>query len=280
MPQTDIAIVIVAYNNLYPECIQTVAEAVKRSRYKTDVIVIDNNSTKAKAEDIVPPLMPTARVFNMEYNYGMGRSTNTGTQLIDAKYYFVLNPDTKLVDPTILDACVAYLESHPDVGILAPKILNFDGTRQDTCRRFPKWHMPLIQRTSLRNTAFGKSYTEEFLMHDYDQQTERDVDWVQGSAMFVPGHLWKRLGGFDRRFWLYFEDTDLCRRVQQAGYRVRYVPHIEIHHAFGRASAQIQNIFLNIMKSRATRAHIVSWIKYEWKWNAEEPIKQLFRRNR
>lgn len=268
--KADIAIVTVSYNNLHEDYLTSIAEALKRTSKKVQVAIIDNASPTQNTQELVERLLPQALFVRRETNEGMGRSTNFGATYVDADYYFILNPDTRLTDPDLLDRCVMYAETHPNVGIIAPRIFNFDGTRQDTCRRFPRWYQPLVQRTPLGQTTWGRTYANQFLMHDFDQQTERPVEWVQGSAMFIPKHVWNKLQGFDERYWLYFEDIDLCRSVWDSGYSVMYVPTLTIQHAFGRASAKIKNPFLNILKTRATRAHIASWLKYLWKWRFEK----------
>ncbi|MFZ2804211.1 MAG: glycosyltransferase family 2 protein [Patescibacteria group bacterium] len=274
--RADICVVTVTYNNLHEECLSSLAEALRHTQKNVRVVVVDNASPTQKADEMVARLLPQATYIRREENHGMGRSTNFGAQQVDANYYFILNPDTRLTDPDILDKLIQYIESHPDVGIVAPRISNFDGSRQDTCRRFPTWYQPLVQRSALGSTNWGKNYTKYFLMHDFDQSTERPVDWVQGSAMFLPNNVWKDLGGFDDRFWLYFEDIDLCRRAWHSGMKVVYAPHLTLQHAYGRASAKIKNPVLNILKTRATRAHIASWAKYMWKWKfVEQPTAEL-----
>jgi GT2 family glycosyltransferase len=270
--RADICVVTVPYNALHEDCLTSLGEAIKRTSKSVKVVVIDNASPTQDVGGMVERLLPQALFYRRDKNHGFGRSTNFGARYVDAQYYFVLNPDTRLTDPDIFDKLVAYAESHPDVGLVAPRLSNFDGSRQDTCRRFPMWYQPLVQRTALGSTAWGKRYAEHFLMHDFDQATERPVEWAQGSAMFIPGNVWNDLGGFDDRFWLYFEDIDLCRRVWHSGHKVMYVPHLTLQHAFGRASAKIKNPVINILKTKATRAHVASWMKYMWKWKfVEEP---------
>jgi len=273
----DIGVITVSYNNLHEDYLTSLAEALKHTSKSVRVVIVDNASPTQDAKSMVEKLLPQATFIKREENHGMGRSTNFGAEQVDADYYFILNPDTRLTDPNIFDKLVSYCESHPDVGIVAPRIYNFDGTRQDTCRRFPAWYQPFVQRSSLGSTAWGKKYARHFLMHDFDQTTERPVEWVQGSAMFIPGKLWKQLDGFDHRFWLYFEDIDLCRRVWRAGFKIMYVPSLTLQHAFGRASAKIKNPVLNVIKTRATRAHLASWFKYMWKWKfiAEPKIESI-----
>lgn len=268
----DICVVLVISNKLYESCLTSLAEALKQTDRSTRVVIVDNNSSAIRVNELATQYLPQARVITRDRNHGFGRSMNFGALHVDADYYFLLNPDTRLTEPTILNRLVAYTTSHPDVGLAAPKLSNFDGTRQDTCRRFPAWYQPLVQRTALGRTGWGRTYTEHFLMHDFDQMTERPVEWVQGSAMFISGNVWKKLNGFDDRFWLYFEDIDLCRRVWHDGHKVMYVPSITLQHEYGRASAKIKNPVANILKTQATRAHIASWLKYLWKWKfVEEP---------
>ncbi len=264
--KTDVAVIIVSYNNLGTECLSSLALTMAKTKYPTKILIVDNNSTDFKTHEKVPEFLPKAKVIFRDRNYGFGRSMNFAAQRIDAKYYFLLNPDIRIVDPETLNKLVAYMEARPDTGLIAPKLLHFDGSRQDTCRRFPAWHMPIVQRTWLNKTKWGQKYIKHFLMHDFDQTNETSVDWVQGSAMFIPSYVWRLVNGFDDRFWMYFEDIDLCRRIWQTGYRVTYLPDVVIHHAFSRASAKINNLVLNILKTRATRAHIASWLKYLWKW--------------
>lgn len=267
--KADIAIITVSYNNLHEDYLTSLAESLKHTQKNVRIVIVDNASPTQNAHEMIQRHLPQATFIRRDENHGMGRSTNFGTQQIDADYYFILNPDTRLTDPDMIDKLVQYAESHPDVGIIAPRIFNFDGTRQDTCRRFPSWYQPFVQRTPLGQTTWGQTYAKHFLMHDFDQTTERHVEWVQGSAMFIPKKIWDLLGGFDDRYWLYFEDIDLCRSCWEAGYKVVYAPHLTLQHAFGRASAKIKNPFLNIIKTRATRAHLASWMKYLWKWRFE-----------
>jgi N-acetylglucosaminyl-diphospho-decaprenol L-rhamnosyltransferase len=265
----DVAIITVSYNNLHEDYLTSLAEALKRTQKNVHVVIVDNASPTQNAGELVSRHLPSAQFIRRDENHGMGRSTNFGASHVDADYYFILNPDTRLTDPDLIDKLVAAAESRPDVGILAPRIFNFDGTRQDTCRRFPTWYQPFVQRTPLGKTSWGSAYAKQFLMHDFDQTEERPVEWVQGSAMFIPKKVWNTIQGFDDRYWLYFEDIDLCRSCWDAGYKVVYTPHLTLQHAFGRASAKIQNPILNLIKTPATRAHLASWLKYLWKWRFE-----------
>ncbi len=265
-PQCDIAIIMVSHNDLSETCLKSFAVARSHTQHSTCLVVVDNKSTEYHANEFVEQIIPDAWTLLRNGDHGYGRSMNLGAKQVDARYYFILNPDTELIDADLFNKLFDYMQSHPDVGLVGPKIVSFQGEVQDTCRQFPTWYQPIIQRTSLKQSGFGLRYATHFLMKDFDHETEKAVDWVQGSAMFIPSNTWKQLGGFDDRFWLYFEDIDLCRRVWLLGKRVIYLPSISLRHAHGRQSALIQNFIINFIKTKETRGHIASWIKYLLKW--------------
>ncbi len=265
-PKAHLAVVMVGHNDLNEDCLASLAEARQQTALNVEIIVVDNNSQNLHANELVARFFPDAWCLLREGDYGFGRSCNLGANVVDAEYYFFLNPDTKLVDPHIFDKLYGYMQSHDEVGIIAPKILYFDGRLQETCRRYPRWFVPFAQRTFLQHTTFGQEYAASFGMRDYDHATPRDVDWVQGSALFIRGSLWKELGGFDHRYFMYFEDVDLCRRVHLRGKQVLYFPETVIQHAHGKESARIPGLFKNLLYNEMARAHLMSWGKYFLKW--------------
>ena len=253
VPETydaDVVVVMVSHNDLSEACLQSFVEARNRTSLKIKLVVADNNSHKYAANEFVQQIVPDAIVLLRHEDHGYGRSCNRAAQELSAKDYFILNPDTVLTDLDIFTKFNAFMEANPHVGIIAPKIFYLDGRLQETCRRFPAWFMPFITRTKLQSSSFGKKYMESFAMRDYDHETKRNVDWVQGSALFVCGELWKTIDGFDDRYWLYFEDIDLCRRVHLMGKEIIYDPQTTLQHAHGKESATYSNLLVNLMKKK------------------------------
>lgn len=266
-PKYDIAVVTVSHDELNDVYLQSMKRAMESTALKVQLIVVDNDSKKYRANELVASVIQhDATVILRNGDFGFGRSSNRGADEADAEYIFFLNPDTNLCDEKIFDVLYRFMKERPKVGIIAPKILYFDGRLQETCRRFPKWYLPFVQRTSLKDSAFGKAYAASFQMQDYDHEHLRMVDWAQGSALFLSKALYDELGGFDHRFWMYFEDIDLCRRSWDLGRPVYYVPEVKIQHAHGKESAKEKNFIKNILTNKVARAHIASWLKYEWKW--------------
>lgn len=262
----DVSIVIVSHNDLNAECLASVERARKASGLKVGVVVVDNNTTAFDAAKVLWESIPDGVIVQRNWDAGYGSSMNRGAKELDADYVFILNPDTVLIDDRILAKLVAFMKAHPKTGIAAPKVVYPDGKLQETVRRFPGWQVPILQRTKLGDTAYGKKYLNRFLMRDVPHDATRMVDWAQGSAMFLPMDLWKSLGGFDDRFWMYFEDVDLCRRSWEMNRPVYYVADAVMQHAFGKASVRQGSLLRTLLTNKMARAHSLSFLKYMAKW--------------
>ena len=265
----DVAIVTVSANKLHQECLESVQRLLSQTSLRVAFIMVDNASTAFDAHTFVKSHVPEAIVILREKNYGFGSSCNRGAQEVDADYYFFLNPDTRIDDPAMLERLYTFLRAYPKVGIVAPKILYMDERVQETCRRFPAWYTPLIQRTSLFDEKKAVAHRREFLMEDFGHHKRRLVDWVQGSAFMIDGALFHELGGFDERYFMYFEDVDLCRQCWVHGRPVYYLPEAVMYHAYAKDSAKGTGMLNQILHNRQTQAHITSWIKYLLKWRGQ-----------
>ena len=103
-------------------------------------------------------------------------------------------------------------------------------------------------------------------MKDFHHNETRPVDWIMGSAMFVKDKAIEHVGVFDERFWMYYEDSDWCRRMWEAGWPVYYVSTITLEHVHGRGSAKVPGIAKALLTNQLARVHVSSWLKYMWKW--------------
>jgi len=262
----DLAVITVSHNDLNEACLGSIERARAASKSSVQVIIADNASTEFRANEVVKKFIPSAICLLRNGDFGFGSSCNRGAKEATARYYLFLNPDTVLHDEKVFDQLVEFLDKNPKAGIVAPKVLYIDGRLQETCRRFPLWFMPIVQRTSLSEAAWANKYNSQYLMHDYDHNTLRMVDWVQGSALCISAELFWELSGFDKRFWMYFEDVDLCRRSWTKGRPVYYLASAEVQHAHTKASARKGSQILNLLQNRMARAHLKSWLQYLHKW--------------
>lgn len=264
----DINIVIVNYN-MKPKidrCLDSLYRDIDQSGLKANVVIVDNAS-KDGSQDILPGKYPKIKYLYQNENKGFGAGQNVGLSKYESKYHFVLNPDTYFFpEENTLRKMYDFMEKEPKVGMIGPKLVYPDGSLQYSCFRFQTFLQPLFSRTKLGLSGKGKSYHDYLLMKDFDHEDKRPVDWIMGSAMFIRDTALKQVGMFDDRFFMYYEDSDLCRRFWEAGWSVYYVPEAKIEHSYNRASAKISGILKSILGNKLARVHIASWIKYMWKW--------------
>ncbi len=247
-------------------CLLSLYEDNKDSGLDISIVIIDNNS-KTDIEPLVKEKFPKVKLLRQEKNQGFGKSHNKALSSEEAKYYFVLNPDTVFkTNEHLLKAMYGFMEEHEKVGMIGPRIVYPDGALQYSCYRFPRFMQPLYSRTSLGKKGKGKRIADEFTMKDFEHNETRPVDWIMGSAMFVRKIAMDEVGMFDGRYWMYAEDSDWCRRFWEAGWPIYYVHNIVIEHFHGRASAKVPGIINALLKNKYARVHLISWLKYFWKW--------------
>ncbi|KAA0207050.1 glycosyltransferase family 2 protein [Candidatus Uhrbacteria bacterium] len=233
--------------------------------FSYEYFIVDN----ASDSDTLDPAVrryPWATLIKTDRNLGFGGGNNLGISRATGEYVVLLNPDLT-VFPGELDAWIEWMDRRPDVGISGPRTLNPDGTDQYSSYRFPGPFIPLYRRTLLGATPWGRRAIASYLMHDMDRNAEQDVDWVQGSAMCIRRSVLEHVGPFDERFFMYFEDTDLCRRVWEAGHRVAYTPQARFVHYLQRESRT--KYPWEALTNRLARAHIQSGITYFLKYRGK-----------
>lgn len=264
----DISIVIVNYKmrKHIEKCLASLYKDFADSNLVISVVVVDNNSDDG-TEDFLKKNYPEISYLQQDSNVGFGKSQNRGIKFVKAKYYFPLNPDTEFPSGTsVIDRLYQYMEDHPKIGMIGPKILYPDGSLQYSSYRFPTFLQPVYSRTKFGNKGRGKKVKDHFLMKDFDHNSTIPVDWIMGSAMFVRSDAIDDVGMFDDRYWMYAEDSDWCRRMWESGWPVYYVHNITIKHVHGRGSASVPGIFKALLKNKLARIHIKSWLQYMWKW--------------
>ncbi|NMC51551.1 glycosyltransferase [Candidatus Kuenenbacteria bacterium] len=226
-------------------------------------IVVVNNSSEDGTDKMIKKDFPVARLIRSPKNLGMGGGNNLGIINSNGEYILIANPDVTL-NETAIRAMVAFMDNHPEAGLVGPKIINPDGTKQDTCYRWPKFFTFLYRRTSFGSSQKGQTHLDRFLYRDINLDEPQEVDWVLGGCFLARGSALEKTGLFDQRFFLFLEDTDLCRRMWQHRFSVWYYPEAEVIHLPHRLSAGSRS--LKDLFSLVTWIHIVSWLKYFWKW--------------
>ncbi len=236
----------------------------------TEVLVVDNDS-QDDSVSLLRADFPEARVIASNKNIGMAGGVNIGLGQAHGQYYLILNPDI-VVLPGAVDALLAFMDEHLEVGLAAGKLISPNGQLQPSCYRFYRWGTIVYRRTALGRTAHGQKEIDRFLMKDFDHASVAEVDWLQGACLLARANAVEQVGGMDQRFFMYFEDVDWSRRFWQAGWRVTYVPAAVFSHYHQRGSEL--GSFFGLLTNRVARAHVASALKYFWKYRGV-PLPRL-----
>lgn len=201
-----------------PPCLSSLRAQAGGADY--EVVVVEN-----EPERLVEPLLgdqfPEARVVHCA-NRGFAHGNNRGAEVVDARYLLFLNPDTELLSGTLRELLAA-ADARPRAGVIGVRQVSPEGTLDPTANAFPSVPRLLAEAFGVRR--FGE---RELDVARYD--TEFVTDWTIGSFMLVRREAWDAAGPFDERYFLYSEETDLCRAVSGAGWEVRHVPVMTIVH--------------------------------------------------
>jgi GT2 family glycosyltransferase len=257
----DLSIIIVTYNNFdkVRRCLQSIYQS-DLATVSFEVVVVDNASTESP--DFLKSEFPAIRLIKNHLNLGMGAGNNVGARQALGEFLLVLNPDTEL-EPQAIKTMLRYAREHEEAGVIGPKLLYPDGERQISCYHFPSVFTPVMRRTFVGR--FFKSKLNDYLMKSYDLDKIIQVDWLMGSCLLIKKSLFMSVGQFDERFFMYYEDTDLCRRISEAHKKNIYFPLATVIHHHGRASAK-SHWLTSIFANKMAQIHLTSHLKYFIKW--------------
>ncbi len=228
------SVIVVSYNtsDLLKACLRSVAEA--ENKCEIEIVVVDN----ASADDSVAMVrddFPQVKLIASDVNLGFAAANNLAYAETDGDFVFLLNPDARLKDGS-LDAMIEFMNDNPRCGIAGGLIRNPDGGLEPSARRFPGVMNKFLIMTGLsdrfpESRIFGRA-DYKFFEHDRPLQ----VDWVPGTFTALRRTMLDEIGFFDNRFFMYFEETDLCLRARRNGWQAYFVPFAEIVHEGGACS--------------------------------------------
>lgn len=259
-PQVSVLILNYRNANAAVRCVEQFQQQTMIDQI--EIIVIDNHSEDDSIGILRNRLSgyDNVRIIETPKNHGFGYGYNVGAKYASGQYLLINNPD-KSMPSDGLEKLIAQMESDTSIGILAPKIRHPDGSLRSSIRRFPRI-IDLLSRRSALGKICPRSL-RRYLMLDVDMDHTQEVEWVVGGCFFIRTDLFKKLDGFDERFFLFFEDTDLCRRVRESGKCIVYFPEVVVGDKRHRLSGQS---FRDLLFSKIGRVHIVSAVKYFGKW--------------
>jgi len=230
----DVSISLVCHNQrhdlerLLPSLLPA-AQAVR-----SEILLVDNRSTDGSTE-FVQEQFPQVAVLCNRAVAGFGENHNLNLQRAKGRYFVIMNCDMT-VESAVFRCLQDYMNLNPDIGIVSPKILNEDGSIQGLNKRYPTIVDLFLRRFVPKPIRpFFQVRLDYYEMRDVGYEQPCDVPFLSGAFMFCRTDVLRSVGGFDPGYFLYFEDVDLCRRVQYT-HRTSYCPCASVTHYWRRSA--------------------------------------------
>jgi GT2 family glycosyltransferase len=242
-PKVSIILVHYKESGVLYDCIRSIYKSSPKVSF--EIIVVDNDEIKI-VNKYLKKNFPKIRYIAASGNLGYGKGNNLGIENARGEYVFVLNPDT-LVEKGAVDNLLKFLENNKKVGIVAPTLYDKNGKMyplQGTGKLTPLRGAVAL---SFLNKLFPRNpISKKYWMLDADRTKPYEVEVVPGTAFMIKRSLFEKIGGFDRNFFLYFEESDFCKRVVEKGLKLFILPEARVTHFWAVStppSDKIRKIF-------------------------------------
>lgn len=240
-----LSVIIVNWNTgeLLGRCLEAVFTTLPTKQ--AEVVVVDNASSDGGLEG-AELRFPDMQLIRNDENLGFARANNQGIRRSTGAHVLLLNPDTEVL-PGALAEMMAALERDPRVGAVGPRMLNADGSLQPSCFPAPTLFRELWRLFHLEAIVPCATYP----MADWDRTTSREVDVIQGACLLGRREALELVGLLDEEYFIYSEDYTLCKRLRDAGWRLRWVPQAEVIHVGGQSTQLAPTeMFLNLYRAK------------------------------
>lgn len=228
-------------------------DCLDASDAEVDVYLVDNTPGDDTAQRI-RWAHPGVKVLPQQENLGFGRGNNVVLPLLESEYHLLVNPDVTFA-PDVISRMVKYMDEHPNAVILTPRVLNEDGSEQFLPKKQPTVRYLMGGLLERLGGPFAR-WRREYTLADRGLKLPVRVEFATGCFLLIRTDLFRQLRGFDERFFLYQEDSDLSRRAGELGLII-YHPEICVTHHWARE---------NTRTLRGVRRQVTSVIKYFAKW--------------
>jgi GT2 family glycosyltransferase len=231
-----LSVAVVSFNTreITLRCLQATEDAAAEGAIP--LTLVDNGSTDGTVE-AARHEHPAWRVLVNPTNPGYGPALNRAFRDAPDGSYLALNSDI-LLRPDAIRVLVDFVRRHPECGLVGPALTYPDGRPQPSAKRFPSLPFALAETLGLHWLFPRNRSVRRFYYADRGLARDPWVDTVSGAVMLIRGDAFRRVGGFDEGFRMYFEETDLCRRLRDAGYRIAFCPQATAVHWHGASSIQ------------------------------------------
>jgi len=231
----QLSAIVVAYDSgqQLRRCLDSIQSELQREDITGEIWVIDNDSQDGSTSELSQH--PDLQILRNKKNLGFGAAVNQGFRRSRGELVLLLNPDAEF-QPGSLRPLLETLRRNPEADLAAPALILPNGERQGSPRRFYTLAAALARRTPLARIPMGARLLRKHLMTGLDTNRAQNVDWVSGAAMLLRRSSVPTSGPFDERYFLYFEDVDLCRRLAASGRKVHFEPASRVHHSLSAGS--------------------------------------------
>lgn len=260
----ELSIIIVNWNSceFLRTCLASIRTHLTGVTY--EVVVIDAGSFD-DAEDMLRREFPETRFVQSQTNPGFGLANNAAVAASTGSTLLFLNPDTE-VRAGAIQALLAAQRSLPQAGIVGARLLNSDGTLQESCvQSFPTVLNQIVNSEFLRR-RFPKSRLWGMSALFDDSAPTHEVEGISGACMLMPRQLFDQVGGFSTIYFMYAEDMDLAYKVREAGFRNYYVRDASIVHHGGQSTQRSANLFAAVMLPEAVQRFFVAHRGRAYSW--------------
>lgn len=228
----QVSIIIVSYNTkeLTGNCLDSIYKKTEDINY--EIIVVDNASIDG-SQDMIKQEFKEVILIESNENLGFGKANNLGIERAKGKYVFLLNSDTILLNNAV-KIFYDFMEKNAKIGVCGGNLYNEDMTEQASYGNFPKLSQQLLS-TFLMYKIFPKIYKKYFALSDGIVEKEKSVDFICGADMFISKKVLDEVGYFDKDFFMYYEETELCYRIRKVKYDIKIIPDAKIIHLCGKS---------------------------------------------
>ncbi len=251
----ELTVIVVTWNlrDLTLRCLETLFENTPKLNMR--VIVADNGSEDGSA-DVIAERFPQVDLIRNEGDFGFARANNEAIERVNGEWVLLLNPDTE-VHPRAINNLLAFSKQHPEAGVTGGRTVFRDGSLNPASgwNKITAWSL-FCYLSGLTIVFRRSSFFNPEAIGGWKRDTVRHVDVVQGSFFMLPTALWKKLGGFDRRYFMYGEEVDMCLRAAAMGYRPMITPDAQIMHLGGASAPKGVRLLQNwTAKTTLIRGH-------------------------
>jgi N-acetylglucosaminyl-diphospho-decaprenol L-rhamnosyltransferase len=269
-----LTVVIVSYNTriMTLKALETLYQHTHATRF--DCVVLDNASSDGSA-DAIASAFPQVQLIRAPQNLGFARGNNLAALDCASDYVLLLNPDTELQDEAI-DRLIDFARLYPKAGIWGGRTVFANGALNiASCWARPTLVSLLFKATGVSTALTKNRFFNPEAYGGWARDTVRQVDIVVGCFLLIEASLWRRLGGFSPKYFMYGEDADLCLRARAFGYHPMITPNAQIVHHVGASTSRTEAKAIAVMTSRASlirdhwpKSHRGAGIFLMWLWSA------------